>query len=109
LAGFERQRKELEAVGAKVVAASVDPLDKAKEVAAEAGYAIGYGVTREQAERIGAWWEERRGIVQPAEFIVGRDGKVISSTYSSGPIGRIDAADVVKLINFYESQAAQKK
>lgn len=105
MAGFGRERGALEAVGAKVVAASVDPLDKAKEVAAEVGSPIAYGVTREQADQIGAWWEERRGIVQPSEFIVGRDGKVIASSYSSGPLGRIDAADVVKLINFYEAQA----
>jgi peroxiredoxin len=105
LAGFEKQRKELEAVGAKVVVASVDPLDKAKEVAAEVSWPVAYGVTRDTAGKLGAWWEERRGIVQPAEFIVGRDGKVIASSYSSGPLGRIDAADVVKLINFYEAQA----
>jgi hypothetical protein len=30
---------------------------------------------------------------------------VITSSYSSGPIGRIDAANVVKLINFYEAQS----
>jgi peroxiredoxin len=105
LAGFGRERGALEALGAKIVAASVDPLDKAKEVAAEVGFPIAYGVTREQADTIGAWWEERRGIAQPAEFIVGRDGKVIASSYSSGPIGRVDAADVVKLINFREAQA----
>jgi len=92
-------------VGAKVVVASVDPLDKAKEVAAEVSYPVAYGVTRETGERIGAWWEERRGIVQPAEFLLGANGKVMASSYSSGPIGRIDAADVVKLINFYEAQA----
>jgi len=28
----------------------------------------------------------------------------VSSTYSSGPIGRVDAADVVKLLNFYEKR-----
>ena len=105
MAGFEKARPELDRLGAKVVAASVDPLDKAKEVAAEVSWPVAYGVTRETADKLGAWWEERRGIVQPAQFIVGRDGKVIASSYSSGPLGRIDAADVVKLINFYESQA----
>ena len=105
MAGFEKAKQDLEAVGAKVVVASVDPLDKAKEVAAEVSYPVAYGATREMADRIGAWWEERRGIVQPAEFVVGANGKVMASSYSSGPIGRIDAADVVKLINFYEAQA----
>ena len=108
MAGFGKERASLEAVSAKVVAASVDPLEKAKEVADEVGFPVAYGVTREQADAIGAWWEERRGIVQPSEFIVGRDGKVVASSYSSGPLGRIDAADVVKLINFYEQQAQKK-
>jgi peroxiredoxin len=108
LAGFGKQRQALEAVGAKVVAASVDPLDKAREVAADVGFPIAYGVTREQADAIGAWWEERRQFVQPSEFVLGRDGNVIASSYSAGPLGRIDAADVIKLINFYEAQAQKK-
>jgi peroxiredoxin len=105
LAAFGKMYKEIEAAGAKVVVASVDPLDKAKEVAAELPFPVAYGVKREQADQIGAWWEERRGIVQPAEFIVGANGKVIDSSYSSGPIGRIEPADVVKRINFLEAQA----
>jgi peroxiredoxin len=108
LAGFGKERKALDALNAKVVAASVDPLDKAKEVADEVGFPVGYGMTREHADAIGAWWEERRGIVQPSEFVLDRDGKVISSTYSSGPIGRVDAADVIKLIHFREAQAQKK-
>ena len=105
MAGFAGKYGELQGLGAKVVAASVDPLDKAKEVAAELPFPVAYGVTREQADQIGAWWEERRGIIQPAEFMLDAQGKVRSSTYSSGPIGRVDAADVVKLINFYDAQA----
>jgi peroxiredoxin len=105
LAGFEKARPELDKVGAKVVAASVDPLDKARETAAELGYPLGYGATREDADRIGAWWEDRRGIIQPSQFVVGTDGKVIASTYSSGPIGRIEPGDVLKLIEFREKQA----
>jgi peroxiredoxin len=105
LAAFGKMYKDIEAAGAKVVVASVDPLEKAKDVAAELPFPVTYGVTREQADQIGAWWEERRGIVQPAEFIVGTNGKVIDSSYSSGPIGRIEPADVVKRINFLEAQA----
>ena len=105
MAGFEKARQDLERAGAKVVAASVDPLDKAGEVAAELSYPLAYGVTRADADRIGAWWEERRGIVQPSQVVVGADGKGIASTYSSGPIGRIEPGDVVKLIEFREKQA----
>jgi peroxiredoxin len=104
LAGFEKLRAELDAVGASVVAASVDPMDKAGEVARELSFPVGYGVTREVAGQLGAWWEERRSIIQPSEFLIGRDGKVLASSYSDGPIGRIDAADVIKVINFREAQ-----
>lgn len=109
MAGFEKIKPELDALGVKVVAASVDPLDKAKEVAAELSFPVGYGVTRAMADQLGAWWEERRSIIQPSEFLVAADGKVRSATYSSGPIGRVEASDVVKLVNFYDKQAAQKK
>jgi peroxiredoxin len=104
LAGFERQKKELDALGVKVFAASVDPIDKAKEVAAELSFPVGYGVTREAADKLGSWWEDRRGFIQPSEFIVGADGRIVASSYSAGPLGRFDAEDVVKLIKFYDSR-----
>jgi len=104
LAGFEKLKAELEAVGAKVFAASVDPIDKAGEVAAELSFPVGYGVTRAVAEQLDSWWEERRSIIQPSEFIMTAEGKIIASSYSDGPVGRIDAADVIKVINFREAQ-----
>ena len=109
MVGFEKLKPELDALGVKVVAASIDPIDKAKEVAAELSFPVAYGVTRAQADQLGSWWEERRSIIQPSEFLLAADGKVRSATYSSGPIGRVDAADVVKLVTMYERLAAEKK
>lgn len=109
MAGFEQHRKELDELGVKVVAASVDPIDKAKLVADEVSFPIGHGVTRAMADLLGSWWEERRSIIQPSEFLVAADGKVRAATYSSGPIGRVHPADVVRLVNFYDKQAAEKK
>ena len=107
MAAFEKAKPELEALGIKAVAASVDPLDKAREVAAEVSYPIGYGVTRAMADQLGSWWEDRRGIIQPSEFIVDAQGTVRASTYSSGPIGRIDPADVIRLVQFYDKQTTK--
>ena len=104
MVGFEKLKGELDALGAKVFAASVDPIDKAREVAAEVSFPVGYGVTRAIAEKLGSWWEDRRSIIQPSEFVLGADGKILASSYSDGPIGRIDAADVIKMINFREAQ-----
>lgn len=58
---------------------------------------------------MGAWWMDARSIIQPAEFVIGEDGKVVASSYSAGPLGRMDAADVVKLIKFYEARAKANK
>ena len=84
--------------------ASVDGEEDARTVAETVSFPIGYGVTREMANRIGAWWEDRRSIVQPSEFILDGDGRVRTSTYSSGPVGRIAADSAVRVIGFYESQ-----
>ena len=104
MVGFDKELKELESVDANVVAASVDDIEKAKEVANEVSFPVAHSVTRQIADSLGSWWEERRGIIQPSEFIVGEDGKIVTSSYSSGPIGRFDATDVIRLIAFYESR-----
>lgn len=107
MVGFEKLKQALDALDVRILAASVDAEDKAREVAADVSFPVGYGVTRDIADRIGAWWEDRRSIVQPAEFVLGSDGKVLASSYSDGPIGRMDAADVVKMIQFREQQRAK--
>jgi peroxiredoxin len=95
---------ELRSLNAEVVAASVDPIEKANEVAAEVSFPVGYGVTRADADTLDSWWEERRSIIQPSEFIFGPDGKVLASSYSDGPLGRIDGADAIRWIKNRESQ-----
>lgn len=109
MAGFQKALPELEALGAKVVAASVDPLDKAREVAAELSFPHGYGVTREIGTMLGSWWEDLRNFIQPSEFILDEAGKVLASSYSAGPLGRMDAADVVKVMKLYEARKAEAK
>lgn len=104
MAGYEAEREALSKLGAEIVAASVDDEDNARTIADTVSFPIGYGVTREMAERIGAWWEDRRGIIQPSEFILDGDGRVRTSTYSSGPVGRIAASAAARVIGFYESQ-----
>lgn len=105
MAGFESHKAELEAVGASVYAASADDQEGAAEVAGELSFAVGHGLTKAEAAWLGAWWDGRRGIIQPAEFVIGPEGRIVTSTYSSGPIGRIDPEDVVRLITFYESES----
>ena len=104
MAGFAELKSEIEALDASIVAASVDQLDKAREIADGLNFPVGYGVGRDIADLLGSWWEDRRQIIQPSEFILGADNRVIVSSYSDGPLGRIDAADVVGNINFHKSR-----
>jgi peroxiredoxin len=106
LAGFEENKQKLAELGVSVFAASVDSEERAREVADSGlSFPVAHGVTREDADRLGSWWEGRRNYIQPSEFVIRKDGRVISSTYSSAPIGRLDAADVVSLLGFLAARA----
>ena len=104
MVGFAEHKAELDKLGVSVVAASVDPEDKAKEVADEVNFPVGYEVSRDIADALGSWWEDRRNIIQPSEFILDADNNVVASSYADGPLGRLEAGDVVKLVTFYESR-----
>lgn len=104
MAGFSELKSEFDAVGTEILAASADDPEMAAEVQVSTSFPVAFGVSRDVADSIGAWWEDRRSIVQPAEFILDSGGKVLSSTYSTGPVGRLDAEDALKFIRFIESQ-----
>ncbi len=106
MGGFEDHLNELEKLDARVIAASVDPEDKAAEVAADLSFPIAHGVTRADADTLGSWWEDRRQIIQPSNFVLNDTGKVLSATYSTGPIGRLEPADAIRFIQFQEKQKA---
>jgi len=57
-------------------------------------------VDRDLGNAIGAFWDERRDFIQPSEFVINQKGRVLSSTYSSSPIGRVDPEEALVLVNF---------
>ena len=93
-----------------MIALSVDPLDKAEEMAERTGatFPIGYSLKVPQdADRVGAYWEERRGIIHATNFTVGPDRKVLQACFATGPIGRIAAADALSSIRGTKKRKAQ--
>ena len=100
LVGFEKQRQALADIGISVFAGSVDSEEKTAEVAADLGYPLAHGVRRETGDKFGAWWDEERDFIQPSEFFMTSSGKVLASTYSSSPVGRMDPEDALSMAQF---------
>lgn len=87
----------------------MDNQEKTAEVAADLGFPVAYGVSREQGDAMGSWWEEKRQIIQPSEFLLSGSGKVMISVYSNGPIGRMDPEETLKLVKYLNAQRAKAK
>lgn len=85
-------------LGASLFAATVDDQEKTAEVAADLSFPVAHGVTRTDADAIGAWWEPRRDHIQPSEFLLTGKGRVLGSTYSNLPIGRMDPKETLTLL-----------
>jgi peroxiredoxin len=101
LAAFEEKKQELADLGVKVFAASVDSEEHAAEVAQSGiSFPLGHGITRKDADALGAWWEEKRNFIQPSEFVFRRNGQILQSSYSSGPLARTLPEDVLALLGF---------
>ena len=82
----------------------MDSEEKCAEVMAPLGFPVAYGMTRADGDAIGAWWDERRDHIQPSEFVLSQSGKVLMSTYSNSPVGRMDPNELFPLIKFLNSQ-----
>jgi peroxiredoxin len=110
LKSFQNGLEKLTAEGIGVLAISVDPLEKAKETQKETGatFPIAYGVpVKETAEAVGAFYNSApthtAPYLQSTGFIVGPDGRVVVSVYSSGAIGRLTWQDVLALVQNVKS------
>lgn len=68
------------------------------------GFPVVYGLdVRKEADKMSAYSDNEHGYFQPANFIL-RDGKVVQATYSSGPLGRLQAEHVLMLVDHYRKQ-----
>ncbi len=71
------------------------------------GFPVVYGLdVRKEAEKIGAYFDSENGYFQPANFIL-RNRKVVNATYSSGPLGRLQAQHVLMLVGMAEKTEAE--
>jgi peroxiredoxin len=103
LRAFERSRETLDALGAKIVAISVDDEATTRELVAKhhLGFPVGHSAdARAIAELTGAFVNPDPVYLQSTGFVLGPDGRVIVGVYSSGAIGRLVPEDVAGLIRY---------
>ena len=73
-----------------------------------ATFPIGYGLkVPEDADRVGAYWEERRGIFHATNFTLDANRQVLQACFATGPIGRIAAVDALNSIRAAKRRKAQ--
>jgi hypothetical protein len=73
-----------------------------------ATFPIGYDLkVPEDADKVGAYWEERRGIIHATNFTVGADRKILQACFATGPLGRIAAVDALSSIKGTKRRKAQ--
>ena len=105
LTDFQKELGELDARGARVVAASVDSAEDARKMVAETGatFPIGYGLdAKAVAKQIGCFYEATDLFLQKSAFILRPGGEISRSTYSSGPVGALTVPDTLRSLEFFQ-------
>lgn len=104
LADFRSSIQEFESEGIKVISGSVDPFEKAQEVVSKLGltYPVAHGLDPEETSRMtGALYDETKRFLHATGVLLPPDNTVAVACCSTGPIGRLMAQDVLKLVRFY--------
>lgn len=104
MAGFEARREAFAQQGVKIVAGSVDDAKKTTPIAENLGFPVAINMSQDDGAAMGSWWEEKRQIIQPSEFLLSAGGKIMISAYSNGPIGRMDPAETLSLVKYLNEQ-----
>ena len=104
----------MEAEGIKVIAASTDPEEEAKQSieASKVNFPVGHSLDPVEISRLtGAMYapeagEKPRPYLHTTNFLVDPAGNVNISVYSSGPLGRLVWQDVLQAVAHRKKRAA---
>ena len=100
----------MKALGVRVAAASVDSIDKV--AALKAGLHVGYPMYAEVdaaavVEATGAHMQTGdKTFLHATAFLVNPDGVIMNAVYSTGPIGRFTASEILRKVRFELDKAA---
>ena len=107
MADFQRRIDAFAARSIAVIAASSDSLEDAERtVAAHAlTFPLGYGLdAADLAAKTGAFYDRRRGFVEATGYIVRPDRRVAVGVYSTGGVGRLDAGEALRVIDYLKQK-----
>jgi peroxiredoxin len=108
LAAFQRGSEKLAEAGIKVVALSVD--DEATTVGTiekfKLSFPVGHSANADKvASIVGAYTNDSPRYLQATGFVLAPDGKILNAVYSSGPLGRLVAEEVIGMVTYLKSKA----
>lgn len=98
----------LKASDIKVVAGSVDPIDKVAKL--REGLHVGFNMWGEldaptvSADTGAPYQDGDKVFLHGTGWLVNPDGEIVQSLYSSGPIGRLTASDIVRKVLFEKAR-----
>lgn len=73
-------------------------------------FAVGYGLDPGDARRrFGARIEPERGFVHATGFLLRPDGTVAQAVYSTGPLGRLTAREVLATVDYYRKTETEEE
>lgn len=90
-------------LGVKVAAGSIDSLEKTQ--ALRSGLYVGFPMWGELdgakvSADTGAAYRESDGVIHGTGWLLNPDGEIMQSLYSTGPIGRFTASDIIRKVRF---------
>ncbi len=108
LMGFQRASGKLAEVGIRIVALSVD--NQATTIGTiekfRLSFPVGHSADADEVASVtGAYTNESPRYLQATGFLLAPDGKILNSVYSSGPLGRLVAEDVIGMVAYLKSKA----
>jgi peroxiredoxin len=101
LADYQAKLGDLQALDIALVAASVDPKETAGKTVNDLGlkFPVAYGLDAQAvSSATGAFFEPEKKFLHATGFLLKPDGKIQVAAYSTGPLGRLTASDVVQLV-----------
>ena len=88
-----------------VLAGSVDALPEAQKTVKELGltFPVAHGLDLESTLRaLGGYYRADKRYLQPSGFVIRPAGTVEVACYSSGPVGRLKAANALGMVKYYK-------